>query len=201
MKRFFVILFATLFISAPMTTSVSHWQETEISKEIPQDNLWSALKSGNHLILLRHALAPGFSDPQNFDVNDCKTQRNLNDKGRGQSRDIGALFRSNGIRNALVYSSQWCRCIETAQLLGIGEVAKLPALNSFFEHLDRKTLQTASVTEWIEKAPLKVPTVMVTHQVNITALTGYSPASGEMVFVRQEPDGRSSVVGTIRTLE
>jgi phosphohistidine phosphatase SixA len=201
MKRFFVILFATLFISAPMTTSVSHWQETEISKEIPQDNLWSALKSGNHLILLRHALAPGFSDPQNFDVNDCKTQRNLNDKGRGQSRDIGALFRSNGIRNALVYSSQWCRCIETAQLLGIGEVAKLPALNSFFEHLDRKTLQTASVTEWIEKAPLKLPTVMVTHQVNITALTGYSPASGEMVFVRQEPDGRSSVVGTIRTLE
>lgn len=184
-----------------MTTSVSHWQETEISKEIPQDNLWSALKSGNHLILLRHALAPGFSDPQNFDVNDCKTQRNLNDKGRGQSRDIGALFRSNGIRNALVYSSQWCRCIETAQLLGIGEVAKLPALNSFFEHLDRKTLQTASVTEWIEKAPLKLPTVMVTHQVNITALTGYSPASGEMVFVRQEPDGRSSVVGTIRTLE
>jgi phosphohistidine phosphatase SixA len=201
MKRFFVILFATLFISGPMTTSVSHWQETEISKEIPQDNLWSALKSGNHLILLRHALAPGFSDPQNFDVNDCKTQRNLNDKGRGQSRDIGALFRSNGIRNALVYSSQWCRCIETAQLLGIGEVAKLPALNSFFEHLDRKTLQTASVTEWIEKAPLKLPTVMVTHQVNITALTGYSPASGEMVFVRQEPDGRSSVVGTIRTLE
>jgi hypothetical protein len=85
--------------------------------------------------------------------------------------------------------------------LGIGEVAKLPALNSFFEHLDRKTLQTASVTEWIEKAPLKLPTVMVTHQVNITALTGYSPASGEMVFVRQEPDGRSSVVGTIRTLE
>ena len=201
MKRFCVILFATLFISAPMTTSVSHWQEAEISKEIPQDNLWSALKSGNHLILLRHALAPGFSDPQNFDVNDCKTQRNLNDKGRGQSRDIGALFRSNGIRNALVYSSQWCRCIETAQLLGIGEVAKLPALNSFFEHLDRKTLQTASVTEWIEKAPLKVPTVMVTHQVNITALTGYSPASGEMVFVRQEPDGNSSVVGTIRTLE
>ena len=184
-----------------MTTSVSHWQETDISKEIPQDNLWSALKSGNHLILLRHALAPGFSDPQNFDVNDCKTQRNLNDKGRGQSRDIGALFRSNAIRNALVYSSQWCRCIETAQLLGIGEVAKLPALNSFFEHLDRKTLQTASVTEWIEKAPLKVPTVMVTHQVNITALTGYSPASGEMVFVRQEPNGKSSVVGTIRTLE
>ena len=70
------------------------------------DKLWSALKSGNHFVLIRHALAPGFSDPDYFDLQDCKTQRNLNDKGRYQSKKIGNLFRLNGIAKAAVYSSQ-----------------------------------------------------------------------------------------------
>jgi hypothetical protein len=67
------------------------------------DNLWSALKSENHFVLIRHALAPGYSDPKNFDVKDCKTQRNLNDEGRRQSKKIGDLFRLNGINKAFVY--------------------------------------------------------------------------------------------------
>jgi hypothetical protein len=66
------------------------------------DNLWSALKSDNHLVLIRHALAPGYGDPDYFDVKDCKTQRNLHDEGRYQSKKIGDLFRSNGIGKAVV---------------------------------------------------------------------------------------------------
>ena len=95
------------------------------------DKLWSALKSDNHLVLIRHALAPGYSDPDYFDVTNCKTQRNLNDEGRDQSKKIGGLFRSNGIRKAAVYSSQWCRCLDTGRLLDLGEVSELPSLNSF----------------------------------------------------------------------
>ena len=164
------------------------------------DNLWGALKTNNHLVLIRHALAPGLGDPNYFHVEDCKTQRNLNDEGRYQSKKIGDLFRSNGIGKAAVYSSQWCRCLDTARLLDLGEVSELPSLNSFFEHFEREQSQTEETMRWIKNAPLDTPTVLVSHQVNITALTGYSPASGEIVFVRRSTDGSLSVIGSNQTL-
>ena len=164
------------------------------------DNLWSSLKSNNHLVLIRHALAPGYSDPDYFDVKDCNTQRNLNDEGRYQSKKIGDLFRSNGISKAVLYSSQWCRCLDTARLLGLGEVSELRSLNSFFEHFEREQSQTKKTMRWIQNSSLHTPTVLVSHQVNITALAGYSPASGEIVFLRRSSDGSISVIGSIQTL-
>jgi phosphohistidine phosphatase SixA len=164
------------------------------------DKLWSALKSDNHLVLIRHALAPGYSDPDHFDVKDCKTQRNLNNEGRYQSEKIGDLFRSNGINKALVYASQWCRCLDTARLLGLGKVSELPSLNSFFNYFEREKFQTMEMKRWIKTLPLNNPTVLVSHQVNIAALTGYSPKSGEIIFVRRTPDGSLSVIGKIPTL-
>ena len=163
------------------------------------DGLWDALKSGNHLVLMRHALAPGYGDPANFDVKECRTQRNLNEVGRQQSIDIGDLFRSNGIDKAIVLSSQWCRCLATANLLNLGNVSELPFLNSFFENFYREQFQTDETIQWIRNAPLKIPTILVSHQVNIAALTGYSAASGEMVFVRRSTDGRFKVIGSIQT--
>jgi hypothetical protein len=53
---------------------------------------------------------------------------------------------------------------------------------------------------WIETASLSTPTVLVSHQVNITALTGYSPASGEIIFVQRSPDGSLSIIGNMPTL-
>jgi broad specificity phosphatase PhoE len=164
------------------------------------DNLWGALKTNNHLVLIRHALAPGLGDPNYFHVKDCKTQRNLNDEGRYQSKKIGDLFRSNGIGKAAVYSSQWCRCLDTARLLDLGEVSELPSLNSFFEHFKREQSQTEQTMRWIQNAPLDTPTVLVTHQVNITALTGYYPAEGEIVFVRRSTDGQLSIIGSKQML-
>jgi phosphohistidine phosphatase SixA len=149
---------------------------------------------------MRHALAPGFSDPEGFVLDFCQTQRNLDEKGRQQSREIGDLIRSNGIKRGLIYSSQWCRCLETAELLGVGPVEVLPALNSFFEQPERTNLQTEYVKQWIKNAPLQVPTVMVSHQVNIFQLTGYSPNSGELIFIKRGPDNTVIVVGTIQTL-
>ena len=163
------------------------------------DGLWDALKSGNHLVLMRHALAPGYGDPANFDVKECRTQRNLNEVGRQQSIDIGHLFRSNGIDKAIVLSSQWCRCLATANLLNLGNVSELPFLNSFFENFYREQFQTDETIQWIRNAPLSIPTILVSHQVNIAALTGYSAASGEIVFVRRSTDGRFKVIGSIQT--
>ena len=161
--------------------------------------LWQALKSGGHLALLRHAIAPGTGDPSNFVLGNCATQRNLSQDGRAQAERIGDRFRASGIAAAKVYSSQWCRCLETAELLRLGPVEELPALNSFFRRNELSDPRTRALKTWIEGTNLGEPTVLVTHQVNITALTGVFPASGELVVVRLGGNGALSVVGTIET--
>ena len=162
---------------------------------------WHAFASSNHIAIVRHALAPGYSDPDHFDLEDCKTQRNLNREGRLQSKKIGELFRLNGITQAIVYSSQWCRCLETAELLDFGEVFELPALNSFFENFEHKVAQTQELRRWMNEASLKAPTILITHQVNILALTGYSASSGEIIFVRRNSNDDLKVIGRVSTLD
>ena len=162
--------------------------------------LWQALRDGGHLALMRHALAPGTGDPENFALDDCATQRNLSDEGQAQARRIGDRFRANGIAAASVYTSQWCRCRETAALLGLGAAHDLPALNSFFQRAGRRGPQTESLRRWIAAQALTgPPVVLVTHQVNITALTDRYAGSGEMVVVKRLPGGGLQVVGTLET--
>ena len=108
-------------------------------------SLWNAVQEPGHVVLIRHALAPGTGDPPEFSLRDCATQRNLSDAGREQAVRIGHRFLDNGIKNARVYSSQWCRCLETAALLDLGDVTELPALNSFFRRFEREEEQTAEV--------------------------------------------------------
>jgi len=147
------------------------------------------------LAFIRHSYAPGTSDPPGFVLRDCSTQRNLSEDGRIQSRKIGDFFRAQGIKDALVYSSQWCRCLETANLLGLGPVEELPALNSFFEELARGPEQTAEIRAFISKIVQQVPVLMVTHQVNITALTGVFPSSGEIIILKKEKNGLGKLLG------
>jgi phosphohistidine phosphatase SixA len=161
--------------------------------------IWQALRSGGHVALLRHAVAPGTGDPPGFVLDDCGTQRNLSAAGREQARRIGQLFRANGIGEAKIFSSQWCRCLETAQLLQLGAVRELPALNSFFNNFQNRDRQTSQVRAWLAEQNLAQPLLLVTHQVNITDLTGVYPSSGELVVIRHEGEGRLSVVGTLET--
>ncbi len=161
--------------------------------------LWAALKTGNSFVLLRHASAPGVGDPDYFDVQDCSTQRNLSDVGRKQATAIGELFRVHGIEKARVLSSQWCRCLETARLLNLGPVEMLTHLNSFFRQYERRESQTENLRKWIDKQNLKQTVVLVTHQVNITSLTGVYPSSGELVIVNMSKSGKLSVMGSIKT--
>lgn len=161
--------------------------------------LWDALKSGQHVALLRHALAPGTGDPAAFTIDDCSTQRNLSEEGRGQAARIGERFRANGIEAARVRASQWCRCRETAELLKLGPVHDLPALNSFYQRPENREPQTQALQAWLRRQDLSAPHILVTHQVNITALTGVYPGSGELVIIRAANDGEVAVVGTIET--
>jgi broad specificity phosphatase PhoE len=150
--------------------------------------LWDGLKSGRHVALMRHAQAPGVGDPAGFRLDDCGTQRNLSAEGRQQAEQAGALLRRMGVNRATVYSSQWCRCLDTARGLGLGPVRPQPALNSFFENGGTEKAQTEQLRGLIRQRPAGAPLVLVTHQVNITALTGLVPASGEIVVLRAEGD-------------
>lgn len=165
------------------------------------DSLWQALRSGEAVAMMRHALAPGIGDPASFDIDDCTTQRNLSDIGRAQAKRVGDRLRENGVVGATVQSSAWCRCLETADLLGFGKVLPLPALNSFFRAREREEGQTAELKEWLENRPKGTPAILVTHQVNITALTGVFPVSGEIVVLRLKSNGDTKVLGTIRPQE
>jgi phosphohistidine phosphatase SixA len=161
--------------------------------------LWKALASKGHVALLRHAIAPGTGDPTDFAVGDCGTQRNLSTEGRAQAERIGARFRDNGIETARVVSSQWCRCLDTAELLGLGAVEELPLLNSFYQRTERRKPQTEGLNAWLAGQELLAPLVLVTHQVNISALAGVYVASGEFVVIRLAENGKIEVLGSIET--
>lgn len=159
--------------------------------------LWAKLKTPGHFAIMRHALAPGTGDPADFDVADCRTQRNLSAAGRRQSERTGDAFRKNGIAEAAVYSSRWCRCLDTARLLNLGPVKALEPLNSFFADMSRGPAQIRTLRETVAAMDLARPVVMVTHQVVITGLADVFPASGEIVVMRRRNDGTTVVVGRI----
>lgn len=159
-----------------------------LAAEAPaHSGLWAALHDGRHVALVRHATAPGVGDPENFRVEDCSTQRNLSEAGRRQAQAIGERFRANGIARAAVYSSQWCRCLDTARLLGLGEVMPFAGLNSFFRDSGREAASSDAVRALaVRESRPGQALVLVTHQVNITALSGVYPAPGEIVVMRVE---------------
>lgn len=144
-------------------------------------------------------MAPGTNDPPGFRLDDCATQRNLSTEGRAQAVRIGDLFRGNAIYTADVFSSQWCRCLDTARLMKLGEVRAEPLLNSFFQDRSREAGQIEALRRWIGQLELAKPTVFVTHQVVVTALSQIFPGSGEIVVMQRLPSGQLAVQGRVPT--
>ena len=134
------------------------------------------------VVFMRHALAPGNGDPNHFDLDSCATQRNLDEEGRQQAARIGEKLRDRQVRFAEIYSSEWCRCRETAKLLNMGEVRPLRALNSFYEHhFSRDEVLPALEEMLFDVESGDAPILMVTHFVTISAVTGRSVSSGDLV--------------------
>lgn len=160
--------------------------------------LWQALKKGDHIVLLRHTeTVPGIGDPPGYKLNDCATQRNLSDVGRQHARVWGKAFAANGASVGGVFTSVWCRCVDTATL-AFGRADTWPALNSHFESPQFAALQAEQVKGGIPARMQKGKAlILVTHQVNISAITGITPAQGEAV-VMKFADKTFSVVGTLK---
>ncbi|MDA9665626.1 histidine phosphatase family protein [Candidatus Pelagibacter sp.] len=146
-------------------------------------NLINELKQGGKLIFIRHAYAPGGGDPSNFDINDCNTQRNLSNLGKEQAKKIGFFFKSKNILIDQVYSSEWCRCKETA-LIAFNKFETNFFLNSFFstKFAKNKNNQMKSLKKFIKNWDGKKNLVFVTHYVVISEILNYAPSSGEIVI-------------------
>ncbi len=157
---------------------------------------WEALRGGA-ITLLRHATAPGAGDPPGMRLGDCATQRNLDEAGRGEARRIGEAFRTEGVAVGAVLTSRWCRAAETAELAFPGLARAEPAFDSFFADREEGPARTARarriLLDWGGPGAL----VVTTHQVNITALTGAVPSSGEGVVLKRS-GGDLVVVGRVR---
>ncbi len=156
---------------------------------------WQALRAGGAIALMRHADAPGIGDPPGWRLDDCATQRNLSERGRADALAAGARLRAERIDIGRLVASPWCRCLETARLLGAGE----PQVDAVFGNVQVLADQRDRLVRdgRTRLAPWRGPgtLVVVTHGANILALTGMHPASGEIVVVRARNDGTLQTIG------
>lgn len=148
---------------------------------------WARLATGGYTILMTHALAPGVGDPPFFDLEDCTTQRNLSDRGRQLARRQGVRFAARAVSISRVYSSRWCRTLETAEnAFRDLEAEPLEALD-YSEEANPD--QAKEVIDIIRAFRGPGNQVMITHPENIETLTGSMPRAGEAVIVAPSRDG------------
>ena len=175
-----------LVIFLILTNGIRANSETEILQN---------LKNGGNLIFIRHAYAPGGGDPENFDINDCSTQRNLDDSGRLQSKEIGNFFFKEKIPVDQVLSSEWCRCKETSKIAFFNFETK-NFLNSFFsaKFQKNKSQQMIELKNFINNWNSNKNLILVTHYVVILEALNYAPSSGEIVV----SDKNFNLLGTFK---
>lgn len=187
-KRGFCLWIFALLLAAQHSIAV---------EDRSDEAVWSALKSGHYVVLIRHAITdPGVGDPPGFVLGDCSTQRNLSTQGRSDAKRIGEAFRSRGIPISEVLSSRWCRCLDTAKL-AFGKAVPMPMLDSMFNESGKPVQEkTRAVLAAAARRPSSGNLVMVTHNRNILEMTGESVSSGEMV-IAEVRNGKFKVVGRI----
>ena len=158
------------------------------------DKILKSLKEGKKLIFIRHAIAPGNGDPNNFDINDCSTQRNLDEKGIEESKKIGLFFKNNKIKIDKVLSSQWCRCKDTAKY-AFKNFKTFDALNSFYDEkfAANEAKQIKDLKNYIKRWNSDKNLVLITHFVVISSILNTGASSGEIII----SDKNFNIVGSI----
>ena len=169
----------------------------QLNYSFANDKVIESLKEGGKLIFIRHALAPGNGDPANFELQNCSTQRNLNEIGIQQSKKIGLIFKKNEIKIDNIYSSEWCRCKDTAKY-AFDDFETFEALNSFYDikFAANEDKQIKDFYEFIDSIDSKNNIVFVTHYVVIGAILNIGTSSGEIVVT----DKNLNIIGSIDTL-
>ena len=170
MKYFKIILILFLFLLNNKTSFAN-------------ENIVEILKKGGNIIFIRHAIAPGNGDPQNFDISNCSTQRNLSKDGELQALKIGKFFKENDIKLTKVLSSEWCRCKDTAKI-AFGNYETKNFLNSFYDERfsENKDKQILDFQKFIRNWNKSGNLVLVTHYVVISEILDLTTSSGEIVI-------------------
>ena len=161
--------------------------------------VWNALRRDGAIALVRHGEAPGIGDPAGWKLDDCTTQRNLDDAGRAQARALGARLKAERIPVGRLLASPWCRTRETASLLGIGPVQDEPTFANAFVQSERQAELAAGARALIGRWRGPGALVVVTHGENIRALTGRAPVTAELVLVSVGADGGVRELGAVLT--
>ncbi len=158
------------------------------------DKILKSLKEGKKLVFIRHAIAPGNGDPDNFDINDCSTQRNLDENGIEESKKIGLFFKNNKIKIDKVLSSQWCRCKDTAKY-AFKNFETFDALNSFYDEkfAENETKQIKDLKNYIKNWNSDKNLVLITHFVVISSILNTGSSSGEIII----SDKNFNIIGSI----
>ena len=147
------------------------------------DIILNSLKEGKKIIFIRHAIAPGNGDPDNFNINDCATQRNLSKNGIIQSKNIGLFFEKNKIKIDKVLSSEWCRCKDTAKI-AFKNFETFDGLNSFYDEKFalNEDIQIKNLKKYIKSWKSDKNLILVTHFVVISSILNIGTSSGEMII-------------------
>ena len=183
MSRLAFVALAVALMAAPVAAAAS-------------DEAWAALAKGGHVALVRHGNAPpGYGDPPGFKIDDCATQRNMDERGRAQARAVGEAFRQHGVIVDKILSSPWCRCLETARLMALGPVENTWAVAASDRSPERLVVLKQMMAGWRGPGTL----VLVTHALTVQALVGIMPDQAETVVVKPKPGNEPGidVVGRI----
>ena len=161
------------------------------------DKILNSLQEGNKIIFIRHAIAPGNGDPENFNIKDCSTQRNLSENGIKQSKKIGLFFKNNKIKIDKVLSSEWCRCKDTAKY-AFENFETFDALNSFYDEkfAANETRQINDLKKYIKNWDSDKNLVFVTHYVVISSILNTGSSSGEIII----SDKNFNIIGSITVM-
>jgi len=160
------------------------------------DSTWEALRAPGSVVVLRHSFAPGGFDPPDARLDDCSTQRNLDERGRAQAQRIGEAFRQRGVSVGTVLSSPRCRCLDTGRL-AFGRAEPWDPLQGALNDTERRRRHLAEIKNAMAAHRSGSPLVLVTHGSVVTGLTGLSIQMGAFVVLRREPDGSHAVAGQL----
>jgi phosphohistidine phosphatase SixA len=177
-----------------MSVVVLVWTATSVAQTA--DTVWEALREPGSVVVLRHSYAPGGFDPPDAKLDDCSTQRNLDENGRAQAGRVGEAFRQNGIAVGSVLSSPRCRCLDTGRL-AFGQAQVLLPLQGALNNAELRQRQAAEVKKVIDDYRGERPLVLVTHGSVVTDLTGLDIRMGEFVVLRRMADGSHTVAGRL----
>jgi phosphohistidine phosphatase SixA len=161
------------------------------------DKILNFLQEGKKLIFIRHAIAPGNGDPDNFNIKDCSTQRNLDKKGIQQSKKIGLFFTNNKIKIDKILSSEWCRCKDTAKI-AFKNFETFDALNSFYDErfAANEAKQIEDLKKYIKNWNSDKNLVLITHFVVISSILNAGTSSGEIII----SDKNFNIIGSFNTM-